>query len=44
MQGIIDCLFETEDGLYLLDYKSDRIEGKFQHGFEGGGSDLEETI
>ncbi|MGW6085072.1 PD-(D/E)XK nuclease family protein, partial [Bacillus subtilis] len=35
VQGIIDCLYETEDGLYLLDYKSDRIEGKFQHGFEG---------
>ncbi|WP_343310306.1 helicase-exonuclease AddAB subunit AddA [Bacillus atrophaeus] len=35
VQGIIDCLYETDEGLYLLDYKTDRIEGKFQHGFEG---------
>ncbi len=27
VQGIIDCLYETADGLYLLDYKTDRIEG-----------------
>lgn len=35
VQGIIDCLYETDEGLFLLDYKTDRIEGKFQHGFEG---------
>lgn len=35
IQGIIDCLFETDDGFYLLDYKTDRIHGKFQNGFEG---------
>ncbi|MFD0715076.1 helicase-exonuclease AddAB subunit AddA [Paenibacillus sp. GCM10027626] len=25
VQGVIDCLFEDEDGLVLLDYKTDRI-------------------
>ncbi|MCY8405386.1 helicase-exonuclease AddAB subunit AddA [Bacillus sonorensis] len=35
IQGIIDCLFETDDGFYLLDYKTDRIHGKFRSGFEG---------
>lgn len=35
IQGIIDCLFETEDGFYLLDYKTDRIHGKYRNGFEG---------
>ncbi|MBD1380625.1 helicase-exonuclease AddAB subunit AddA [Metabacillus arenae] len=34
VQGIIDCLFEDEDGLVLLDYKTDRIYGKFPGGFE----------
>ncbi|TFB22062.1 helicase-exonuclease AddAB subunit AddA [Filobacillus milosensis] len=27
IQGVIDCLFETEDGWYLLDYKTDAIFG-----------------
>lgn len=27
IQGVIDCLFETEDGWYLLDYKTDTIFG-----------------
>ncbi|KAA6476005.1 helicase-exonuclease AddAB subunit AddA [Bacillus swezeyi] len=34
IQGIIDCLFETEDGFYLLDYKTDRIQGKYRNGIE----------
>ena len=25
VQGVIDCLFEEEDGLVLLDYKTDRV-------------------
>ncbi|MDA7026035.1 helicase-exonuclease AddAB subunit AddA [Bacillus sp. CLL-7-23] len=33
IQGMIDCLFETEDGVYLLDYKTDRIHDKFRNGF-----------
>ncbi|MDA1475979.1 helicase-exonuclease AddAB subunit AddA [Bacillus changyiensis] len=33
IQGMIDCLFETEDGIYLLDYKTDRIHDKFRSGF-----------
>ncbi|WP_409341354.1 helicase-exonuclease AddAB subunit AddA [Paenibacillus sp. MBLB4367] len=27
IQGVIDCLFEDEQGLVLLDYKTDRTEG-----------------
>ena len=27
IQGVIDCLFEEEDGLVLLDYKTDKIIG-----------------
>ncbi|KXZ24077.1 ATP-dependent helicase [Bacillus nakamurai] len=41
VQGIIDCLYETADGLYLLDYKTDRIEGKFRSGFEGAAPILQ---
>ncbi|NPC92126.1 helicase-exonuclease AddAB subunit AddA [Bacillus sp. WMMC1349] len=33
IQGMIDCLFETEEGIYLLDYKTDRIHDKFRNGF-----------
>ncbi|WP_243291423.1 helicase-exonuclease AddAB subunit AddA [Bacillus sp. FJAT-47783] len=29
VQGIIDCLFEDEKGLVLLDYKTDTIRGRF---------------
>ncbi|KXH79756.1 helicase-exonuclease AddAB subunit AddA [Sporosarcina sp. HYO08] len=29
LQGIIDCLFEEKDGWVLLDYKTDRIQGRF---------------
>jgi ATP-dependent helicase/nuclease subunit A len=32
LQGVIDCWFETEDGLVLLDYKTDYV--------PAGGSDL----
>ncbi|RPF52051.1 helicase-exonuclease AddAB subunit AddA [Aquisalibacillus elongatus] len=28
IQGVIDCLFKTEDGWYLLDYKTDSIFGE----------------
>ena len=34
-QGVIDCLFEDEEGLVLVDYKTDAITGRFQNGFEG---------
>ena len=29
MQGIADCLFEEQDGWVLLDYKTDRVRGRF---------------
>ncbi|MBD3110284.1 helicase-exonuclease AddAB subunit AddA [Bacillus sp. AGMB 02131] len=29
IQGVIDCLFEDEQGLVLVDYKTDRITGRF---------------
>ena len=29
LQGIADCLFEEQDGWVLLDYKTDRIQGRF---------------
>lgn len=35
IQGIIDCLFEDENGLVLVDYKTDRITGRFPAGFAG---------
>lgn len=35
VQGIIDCLFEDEGGLVLLDYKTDAITDRFRGGFEG---------
>ena len=34
VQGIIDCLFEDEGGLVLVDYKTDGITGRFKGGFE----------
>ncbi|WP_264803977.1 helicase-exonuclease AddAB subunit AddA [Cytobacillus sp. NCCP-133] len=33
IQGIVDCLFEDEKGLVLLDYKTDGITGRFKGGF-----------
>ncbi|RFU63536.1 helicase-exonuclease AddAB subunit AddA [Peribacillus saganii] len=35
VQGIVDCIFEDEQGIVLLDYKTDTITGRFQNGFEG---------
>ena len=32
VQGVIDCLFEDEEGTVLLDYKTDTIEGRFPNG------------
>lgn len=34
VQGIIDCIFEDENGLVLVDYKSDRISERYKGGFE----------
>ena len=34
VQGIVDCLFEDENGLVLLDYKTDAITDRFKNGFE----------
>ncbi|WP_264736841.1 helicase-exonuclease AddAB subunit AddA [Cytobacillus firmus] len=33
IQGIVDCVFEDEQGLVLLDYKTDGITGRFKGGF-----------
>lgn len=33
VQGIIDCLFEDEKGLVLVDYKTDGITDRFRGGF-----------
>ena len=30
LQGIADCLFKEPDGWVLLDYKTDRIQGRFE--------------
>ncbi|BAQ10254.1 ATP-dependent helicase/nuclease subunit b [Bacillus sp. OxB-1] len=30
LQGIVDCLFEEKDGWVLLDYKTDRVRGRFR--------------
>ncbi|GGH86157.1 ATP-dependent helicase/nuclease subunit A [Pullulanibacillus pueri] len=29
VQGVIDCLYENEKGLTLLDYKTDQLQGRF---------------
>jgi ATP-dependent helicase/nuclease subunit A len=34
IQGIIDCVFEDENGLVLIDYKSDGITDRYKGGFE----------
>ena len=34
VQGIVDCMFEDEHGLVLVDYKTDAITGRFPNGFE----------
>ncbi|MBP1915700.1 helicase-exonuclease AddAB subunit AddA [Lederbergia galactosidilytica] len=33
VQGIIDCVWKDENGIFLLDYKTDTIQGKFPGGF-----------
>ncbi len=42
VQGVIDCLFEDEQGMVLLDYKTDRITGRFTGGFEEAEDILKE--
>lgn len=34
VQGVIDCVFEDEMGLVLVDYKTDRIHDRYKNGFE----------
>lgn len=34
IQGVIDCIFEDEKGIVLIDYKTDAITGRFKGGFE----------
>ncbi len=34
VQGIIDCILEDENGLVLIDYKSDGITDRYKGGFE----------
>ncbi|WP_338449093.1 helicase-exonuclease AddAB subunit AddA [Niallia oryzisoli] len=34
VQGIIDCLFEDQEGLVLVDYKTDGITDRYKGGFE----------
>ncbi|WP_019153305.1 helicase-exonuclease AddAB subunit AddA [Robertmurraya massiliosenegalensis] len=42
VQGIIDCVFEDEAGLVLVDYKTDRIHDRYKGGFEQAKPILEE--
>jgi ATP-dependent helicase/nuclease subunit A len=42
IQGIIDCVFEDEHGLVLIDFKSDGIYDRFKDGFEQARPILEE--
>jgi ATP-dependent helicase/nuclease subunit A len=34
VQGVIDCFFEEEEGIVLLDYKTDGITDRYKGGFE----------
>lgn len=34
IQGVVDCVFEDERGLVLLDFKTDGIQDRFRGGFE----------
>lgn len=34
VQGVIDCVFEAESGLVLVDYKTDGITDRYKGGFE----------
>ena len=40
IQGMIDCLFEVDGKLYLLDYKTDRVQGRYSGGLEAAESIL----
>lgn len=40
VQGIVDCLFEDEEGLVLVDYKSDAVDGRFPGGQEQAITEL----
>lgn len=42
VQGVIDCVFEDENGLVLIDYKSDGIADRFKGGFEQAKPILED--
>ena len=42
VQGVIDCMIEEEDGIVLIDFKTDTIEGRFPGGFEQARPILEE--
>ncbi|MFS0824245.1 helicase-exonuclease AddAB subunit AddA [Bacillus sp. 1P02SD] len=41
IQGVIDCIFEDEKGIVLIDYKTDTITGKFRS-FEDAKPELED--
>jgi ATP-dependent helicase/nuclease subunit A len=42
VQGIIDCVFEDENGLVLIDFKSDGINDRYKGGFEQAKPILEQ--
>ncbi|MBE4909282.1 helicase-exonuclease AddAB subunit AddA [Bacillus luteolus] len=42
VQGVIDCIFEDENRLTLIDYKTDAITGRYKGGFEEAKPILEE--
>ena len=42
LQGIIDCVFEDEEGIVLLDYKTDAISARFKGGFKEARQVLED--
>ncbi|MEH7375349.1 helicase-exonuclease AddAB subunit AddA [Neobacillus drentensis] len=42
VQGIIDCVFEDENGLILVDYKTDQISDRYKGGFDQAKSILED--
>jgi ATP-dependent helicase/nuclease subunit A len=42
VQGIIDCVFEDENGLVLIDFKSDGITDRYRGGFDQAKPILEE--
>lgn len=41
IQGVIDCIFEDDKGIVLIDYKTDTITGKFRS-FEDAKPELED--